>query len=300
MRGSTSSRPLLTTRISSARASTSSISPRRPRPCTRGIRGISRHRPWKPRSASVQKFDNPWNASATYQNDPVKAERANYFDAGINQRLAKGLRVGVDGYYNKPGTNSTTVSSGKRSSCRLSTTRRGRFWGGVHDHLRRRRVLDLRQRRLFCRQGKGLGFRPVPVRPGGRGLRPGPVDCPGPRPTGHRFLRGLLSLETRRRQFAILRGRALRQRAQTDATATDGSNIPNGGTVPAYYTIGIGFEEALRSTGRTGSKRDWMSSTSPTTSMSCAMAAVSGSMPPVTACAWACLARSAISSNVPP
>src|ERR1039458_5927946 len=31
--------------------------------------------------------------------DVVKAERANYFDAGISQKLAPGLQVGVDGYY---------------------------------------------------------------------------------------------------------------------------------------------------------------------------------------------------------
>src|SRR6266404_1133214 len=50
-------------------------------------------------SSTIQKFDNTSNASATDQNDPVKAERANYFDAGISQKLAPGLQVGVDGYY---------------------------------------------------------------------------------------------------------------------------------------------------------------------------------------------------------
>ncbi len=35
------------------------------------------------------------------QDSPVKAERADYFDAGISQRLAPGLTVGVDGYYKK-------------------------------------------------------------------------------------------------------------------------------------------------------------------------------------------------------
>jgi outer membrane receptor protein involved in Fe transport len=48
---------------------------------------------------SVAKFDGTSNASGTDQDDPVKAERANYFDAGITQKLAPGLQVGVDGYY---------------------------------------------------------------------------------------------------------------------------------------------------------------------------------------------------------
>jgi outer membrane receptor protein involved in Fe transport len=48
---------------------------------------------------TVAKFSDTSNASATTQDDPVKAERANYFDAGLTQKLAPGLQVGVDGYY---------------------------------------------------------------------------------------------------------------------------------------------------------------------------------------------------------
>jgi outer membrane receptor protein involved in Fe transport len=50
-------------------------------------------------SSTIQKFDNTSNASATDQNDPVKAERANYFDIGATQKLLPGLQVGLDGYY---------------------------------------------------------------------------------------------------------------------------------------------------------------------------------------------------------
>jgi outer membrane receptor protein involved in Fe transport len=49
--------------------------------------------------STLAKFAGTSNASATGQNDPVKAERANYFDAGITQKLAPGLQVGLDGYY---------------------------------------------------------------------------------------------------------------------------------------------------------------------------------------------------------
>src|SRR5882724_8936874 len=49
--------------------------------------------------SSVAKFDGTSNESGTDQDDPVKAERANYFDAGITQKLAPGLQVGLDGYY---------------------------------------------------------------------------------------------------------------------------------------------------------------------------------------------------------
>jgi outer membrane receptor protein involved in Fe transport len=51
---------------------------------------------------SVNVFDKTSNESLLGPNAPdgtVKAERSDYFDAGISQELAPGLRVGVDGYY---------------------------------------------------------------------------------------------------------------------------------------------------------------------------------------------------------
>jgi outer membrane receptor protein involved in Fe transport len=38
-------------------------------------------------------------APAVTQNDPVKAERSNYFDVGVSQVIIPGLTVGVDAYY---------------------------------------------------------------------------------------------------------------------------------------------------------------------------------------------------------
>jgi outer membrane receptor protein involved in Fe transport len=51
------------------------------------------------RSGTLSKFNGTSNASAVGQNDPVEAERAHYFDAGITQKLAPGLQVGLDAYY---------------------------------------------------------------------------------------------------------------------------------------------------------------------------------------------------------
>ena len=51
-------------------------------------------------SETVNLFRLTSNESAPgVPDDAVKAERANYFDAGISQKLAPGLQVGVDGYY---------------------------------------------------------------------------------------------------------------------------------------------------------------------------------------------------------
>ncbi len=50
---------------------------------------------------TVAKFNGTSNASATDLDDPVKAERSHYFDAGVSQKLLPGLQMGVDGYYKR-------------------------------------------------------------------------------------------------------------------------------------------------------------------------------------------------------
>ncbi len=48
---------------------------------------------------NITVFNGTSNESAVQQDDPVKAERANYFDAGISQNVTKHVQLGVDGYY---------------------------------------------------------------------------------------------------------------------------------------------------------------------------------------------------------
>lgn len=53
-------------------------------------------------SGNVNQFDGTANESSSgpnAQDSTVKAERANYFDAGISQKITKHLQLGVDGYY---------------------------------------------------------------------------------------------------------------------------------------------------------------------------------------------------------
>ena len=50
-------------------------------------------------TGDITVFNGTSNESAVQQNDPVKAERANYFDVGISQSVTKHLQLGVDGYY---------------------------------------------------------------------------------------------------------------------------------------------------------------------------------------------------------
>ena len=48
---------------------------------------------------AVSLFNNTSAASEVTQDDTVRAERDNYYDIGVDQVLARGLRVGLDAYY---------------------------------------------------------------------------------------------------------------------------------------------------------------------------------------------------------
>ncbi len=50
-------------------------------------------------NSSVAKFDSTTNASEVSRNDPVRAERSNYCDVGITQRIFSAFQLGWDGYY---------------------------------------------------------------------------------------------------------------------------------------------------------------------------------------------------------
>jgi outer membrane receptor protein involved in Fe transport len=50
-------------------------------------------------AGDVAAFNGTSGAPVVTTADPVRAERANYYDAGISQKLIPGLQLGLDGYY---------------------------------------------------------------------------------------------------------------------------------------------------------------------------------------------------------
>jgi outer membrane receptor protein involved in Fe transport len=50
-------------------------------------------------ASDITAFNPTSAASAVTTDSPVKAERANYYDAGFTQKLLPGLQIGLDGYY---------------------------------------------------------------------------------------------------------------------------------------------------------------------------------------------------------
>jgi len=109
---------------------------------------------------------------------------------------------------------------------------------------------DLCQRGLFRRQGRDVVFRPNPLWPGGPQLHSQPLDHldHDQLVTGSFGASYLWKRDDGSTRFYVdaLYGSGLR----TDATAPDGSTIPNGGTVPAYYSVSLGVEEGFMIRGK--------------------------------------------------
>jgi outer membrane receptor for ferrienterochelin and colicin len=200
---------------------------------------------------TVALFDPTSNAAASDQDDPVKAERANYFDAGISQKLTPGWQAGVDGYYKQAknqlddglfgqtlilsafnyakgkvyGVEFTTscTTGGFSSYANVAySVAQGEDWSSAQFLFDPADLAYVRNHWIYLDHEQKVT--------GTAGTAYAWND-----PVG------------RARAYAdFIYGTGLR----TDATAPDGTNIPNGGTVPAYYTFNTGAEQTFKLRGR--------------------------------------------------
>ena len=197
--------------------------------------------------SAVQEFEGTSNQSAVTQDDPVRAERSNYFDAGITQKIGTGLQLGLDGYY-KRATNQLDDGlfgqtlilsafnyaegeiyglefSGSYSKGGFTTylnlahsVARGEDWSSAEFLFDTADLAYVRNHWIFLDHDQVLS--------GSFG-----ADYVWRRSRGDTRL-----------YVDTLYGTGLR----TDAAAPDGTNIPNGGTVPAYYSVSIGGEQSFK------------------------------------------------------
>lgn len=195
-------------------------------------------------AGAVSRFDGTSNQSAVTLDDPVKSERSNYFDAGISQRLAHGLQIGLDGYY-KRATNQlddglfgqTLILSafnyakgevygleftGSYTAGNLSaylnlahSVAKGFDWSSAQFLFDAADLAYVKDHWIFLDHDQAL-----------TASFGASYHWDRARGSTRLFIDGLY-------------GTGLRQ----DSTAPDGTNIPNGGTVPAYYTVSVGAEE---------------------------------------------------------
>jgi hypothetical protein len=200
--------------------------------------------------ATVAQFNGTSNQSAVTQDDPVRAERSDYLDAGISQKLGAGFRAGLDGYYKRAHNQlddglfgqtlilsafnyargeiygleltSSYENGGFEAYANLAhSVAKGEDWDSAQFLFSPADLAYVRNHWIFLDHDQALtaslGASYHWKGPGG----------------------GMLVY------VDLLCGTGLRQ----DATAPDGSNIPNGGTVPSHYTVSVGGERSFRLAG---------------------------------------------------
>jgi len=197
--------------------------------------------------STLASFSGTSNASAVALDDPVKSERADYLDAGVTQKFGQGLQLGLDGYYKSArnqlddGLFGQTLIlsafnydqvkvyglefSGSYSSGGFTTylnlahsVAQGRDWNSAEFLFNSADLAYVKNHWIFLDHDQALSAS-----------------------FGASYVWKETKGDTRAYVDAIY-GTGLR----TDSTAPDGTNIPNGGTVPAYYTISIGAEQSFK------------------------------------------------------
>ncbi|MEO6873932.1 MAG: TonB-dependent receptor [Opitutaceae bacterium] len=204
--------------------------------------------------STVARFNGTSNASRSNQDDPVKAERADYFDTGITQKFTPEFSVGVDTYYKRAKNQLDDGLFGQTLILSAFNYARGEIYG-----------VELTS--SFTRGGFSTYLNLAHSVARGQDWSSSqflfdPADLAYV--NNHwifldhdQALTGSMGgsyhwdhMHGSTRIYAdMLYGSGLRN----DSTAADGSNIPNGGTVPAYQTLNVGGEEGFKA----GKNRLW-------------------------------------------
>ena len=206
-------------------------------------------------ASSVSQFDNTSASTGNNTDDHVKAERSNYFDLGVSQKIGKHLQVGVDGYYKAAknqlddGLFSQTLilsafnyAKGEVYGVEFTGSyNQGGFSAYANVAVSEAKGKDWNSAQfLFGADGPGTDLAYV---------RNNWIHLDHDQLVSGSFgaaYTWIHSCGSTRVFVDAIYGSGLR----TDATAPDGSNIPNGGTVPAYYTVNLGVEEAIKLHGK--------------------------------------------------
>jgi hypothetical protein len=200
---------------------------------------------------TVAKFDGTSNESSVTSNiGSVKAERADYFDLGATQQITPDLQVGVDGYYKYAHNQLDDGLFGQTLILSAFNYSQGKVYGveftGNYTHGGFSTYAN-----VAYSVAKGENWNSAQFLFNQADLNyvqnhwialDHDQRVTGSFGTAYTWKEGEKS-STRVYMDAIY-GTGLR----TDATDSLGNNIPNGGSVPAYYTINVGAEQSYKFT----------------------------------------------------
>jgi len=198
-------------------------------------------------ATTVALFNGTSNASPVAQDDPVKAERSNYLDVGITQKLPHGIQIGLDSYYKSARNQLDDGLFGQSLILSAFNYREGRVYGvefsGSYTSGDFTSYLNVARSNAQGQDWTSAQFL---------------FD-----PADLAYVRNHWIFLDHDQQFSASAGAAYtwkHSRASTqlaidaiygsglrnDATDSLGNTIPNGGSVPSYYSINIGVEESFR------------------------------------------------------
>jgi hypothetical protein len=197
--------------------------------------------------STVAGFDGTSNASPVTQDDPVKSERSNYFDAGVTQGIGPGLQVGLDGYYKKARNQLDDGLFGQTLILSAFNYARGEVYGleltGSYSKGGFTSYLNMAH---SVAKGEDWSSSEFLFSPDDLAYVKNhwiflDHDQALSASFGSSYLWKEGHGDTRVYLDAVY-GTGLR----TDAVGPGGTVIPNGGTVPAYYTVSLGTEQTFK------------------------------------------------------
>ena len=200
--------------------------------------------------SSVNKFDGTSNQSPAGPNAPdsaVKAERSHYFDAGITQKLFPGLQAGIDGYYKYAHNQLDDGLFGQTLILSAFNYAVGRVYGVEFTTSYITNGLSMYANVAVSKaQGKDWNSAQFLFDPTDAAyVKTHWIYLDHDQTVSGSFGASYLWKEahgTTRVYVDALYGSGLR----TDATTSLGQTIPNGGTVPSYYSLNVGAEQGFK------------------------------------------------------
>jgi outer membrane receptor protein involved in Fe transport len=197
--------------------------------------------------ATLAKFIGTSNQASVEEDDPVKAERSNYFDVGVGQTIVPGLQVGLDGYFKRAKNQLDDGLFGQSLILSAFNYAQGEVYGAELTGSYNRGGFSA-YGNLARSQAEGKDWNSAQ-------FLFDPADLAyvqnhwihldhdqrlsGSFGTAYQWTERQGST---RLYLDTIYGTGLRD----DITAPDGANIPNGGSVPSYVTVNLGAEQTVR------------------------------------------------------
>jgi outer membrane receptor protein involved in Fe transport len=197
---------------------------------------------------SLAKFTGTSGAPLTFQDDPVKAERANYYDAGITQTILPGWSVGLDAYYKTAQNQLDDGLFGQTLILSAFNYEKGRIYGLEFSTSYQTNGFTAYGNAAYSvARGENWNSSEFLFDTADRAYvqthwiyLDHDQTYSATAGVSYRFKESREA--STMANMDIVAGSGLR----TDATAADGSNIPNGASVPAYYSINASLEQTFK------------------------------------------------------